>query len=185
MTSKVFTFDLGRIMDEAFQFAENIGETFDRDTAEKMRRAAEQFGRGPFGNPDYYPSYLYPPATIFLNREKKLVFEFALAGFNEKDISVQFRGDYLLFSARAPAPAPGQAGAGSAPDTDETIQYFKRRLKMRDVEEQRYYVPADKFDQGATQAEFKNGLLRLVVPPREQAETGEEIRINIRTPGSP
>ncbi len=56
---------------------------------------------------------------------------------------------------------------------------------MRDVEEQRYYVPADKFDQGATQAEFKNGLLRLVVPPREQAETGEEIRINIRTPDSP
>jgi HSP20 family protein len=183
MTSKVFTFDLGRIMDEAFQFAESIGESFDRETAEKMRRAAEQFGRGPFGNPDYYPSYLYPPATIFLNREKKLVFEFALAGFNEKDITVQFRGDYLLFSARAPVAGP--SGPGSAAEADETIQYFKRRLKMRDVEEQRYYVPADKFDQGATHAEFKNGLLRLVVPPREQAETGEEIRINIRTPDSP
>jgi len=185
MTSKGFTFDLGRIMDEAFQFAENMGESFDRETAEKMRRAAEQFGKGPFGNPDYYPAYMYPPSTIYLSKEKKLVFEFALAGFDEKDISVQFRGDYLIFSAKAPAASTAQGAAGSAAEPDETVQYFKRRLKMRDVEEQRYFVPADKFDQGGTQAEFRNGLLRLVVPPREQAESGEEIRINIRTPGSP
>ncbi len=33
---------------------------------------------------------------------EKLVFEFALAGFDEKEISVQFRGDYLIFSAKAP-----------------------------------------------------------------------------------
>jgi HSP20 family molecular chaperone IbpA len=65
------------------------------------------------------------------------------------------------------------------------VQYFKRRLKLRDIEEQRYFVPADKFDQAGTQANFKNGLLRLVVPPREQAETGEEIHIDIRTAGSP
>jgi HSP20 family protein len=185
MTSKGFTFDLGRIMDEAFQFAENIGETFDRETAEKMRRAAEQFGKGPFGNPDYYPAYMYPPATIYLSKEKKLVFEFALAGFDEKDISVQFRSDYLIFSAKAPRMAQAQGAAESAAEPDESVQYFKRRLKLRDIEEQRYYVPADKFDQSGTRADFRNGLLRLVVPPREQAETGEEIRINIRTAGSP
>lgn len=175
MTSRVFTFDLGRIMDEAFQFAQGIGESIDRETAEKMRRAAESMGAGPFGTTDYYPTYLYPPATIFLTRDKKMVFDFALAGFDEKDISVQFRGDYLIFSAKAP----------TAAEPDETIQYFKRRLKMRDIEEQRYYVPADKFDQGSTQATFRNGLLRLVVPPRAMAETGEEIRIRIRAPGAP
>lgn len=179
MTSKGFPFDLGRIMDEAFQFAQNIGETIDRETAEKMRRTAEGFGCGPFGNTDCYPTYLYPPATIYLTRDKKMVFEFALAGFDEKDISVQFRGDSLIFSARIPA-AAAQPGA----EPDESIQYFKRRLKMRDVEEQRYYVPADKFDQGSTQAVFRNGLLRLVVPPRAKADAGEEIRISIRTPDS-
>ena len=173
MTNRVFTFDLGRIMDEAFKFAESFGEAFDHDAraAEKMRTAAEQFGRGPFGNPDYYPAYMYPPATIYLTREKKLVLELALAGFEEKDISVQFRGDHLLFSAKAPAPV----------ENDEGVQYFKRRLKLKDIEEQRYYVPAEKFDQAGTQARFHNGLLRLVVPPREQPETGDEIRIRIRT----
>ena len=172
MTNRMFTFDLGRIMDEAFKLAESFGGAFDPETAaEKMHQAAEHFGRGPFGNPDYYPAYLYPPSTIYLTREKKLVLEIALAGFEEKDITVQFRGDHLLFSARAP-----RTGGN-----DEGVQYFKRRLKLKDIEEQRYYVPADKFDQAGTSASFHNGLLRLVVPPREQPETGEEIHIHIRS----
>ncbi len=171
MTNRVFTFDLGRIMDEAFKFAESFGEELGQDAAEKMRQAAEHFGRGPFGNPDYYPAYMYPPSTIYLTREKKLVLEVALAGFEEKDISVQFRGDHLLFSARAPVGA----------EAEEGVQYFKRRLKLKDIEEQRYYVPADKFDQAGTQARFHNGLLKITVPPREKVESGEEIRIDIRS----
>ena len=169
--NRVFAFDLGRVMDEAFKFAESISDTIDREAVEKMRRAAEQFGRGPFANPDYYPAYLYPPSTIYLSRDKKLVFEIALAGFDEKDISVQFRGDYLIFSAKAPR----------IEESDESVQYFKRRLKLKDIEEQRYYVPADKFDQAGTQARFHNGLLTLIVPPREQGDAGDEIRIDIRT----
>ncbi len=169
MTNRIFTFDLGRIMDEAFKFAESFGEAFDHNAAEKMRQAAEHFGRGPYGNPDYYPAYMYPPATIYLTREKKFVLEIALAGFEEKDITVQFRGDHLVFSARAPRPT----------EDDEGVQYFKRRLKLKDIEEQRYYVPAEKFDQAGTQAHFHNGLLRLVVPPREHPENGDEIRIHI------
>jgi HSP20 family molecular chaperone IbpA len=95
----------------------------------------------------------------------------ALAGFDEKDVSVQFRGDYLVFSAKAPA----------APAPDERTQYFKRRLRVRDVDEQRYFVPADRFDQAASKATFKNGLLRIVVPPRETPAAAEGIKIDIRT----
>ncbi|HTZ50484.1 MAG TPA: hypothetical protein VMF68_02440, partial [Spirochaetia bacterium] len=73
MTNRVFAFDLGRIMDEAFKFAESLGDAIDHEAVEKMRNAAEQLGRGPFGTPDYYPAYLYPPATIYLTREKKMV----------------------------------------------------------------------------------------------------------------
>jgi HSP20 family protein len=169
--NRVFSFDLGRVMDEAFKLAESIGESIDHEAAEKMRHAAEHFGRGPFANPDYYPSYLYPPSTIYLSRDRKLVFEIALAGFDEKDIVLQFRGDNLLFSAKAPR----------IEESDESVQYFKRRLKLKDIEEQRYYVPADKFDQAGTQARFHNGLLALVVPPREHADAGDEIRIDIKT----
>ena len=51
----------------------------------------------------------------------------------------------------------------------------------RDVEEQRYFVPADRFDQAASQATFRNGLLRIVVPPREAPAAAEGIRIDIKT----
>jgi len=173
MTNRVFTFDLGRIMDEAFKMAENFGDAFDEHTAEQMRKMAEQCGRGPFGNPDYYPSYMYPPATVYLTRDKKFVMEMALAGFEEKDLSVQFRGDNLLFSAKVPR----------TEELDDGVQYFKRRLKLKDIEEQRFYVPADKFNQTATQASFKNGLLRIIVPPREQGDQGAEIKVDIKPNG--
>ncbi len=174
MTGKMFSFDLGRIMDEAFRWAEDFGHAFDHETAERFRRAAERH-MGPFGAPDFYPGYLYPPANVYLTKEKKLVFEIALAGFEEKDISIQFRGDSMLFSARAPA--------GSGGESDESVQYFKRRLKLKDIDEQRYYVPADKFNQGGCVATFKNGLLKIVVPPREQADQGAEIKVDIKSGG--
>jgi HSP20 family protein len=173
MTAKAFTIDLGQIMDEAFHAFEQFGETFGQgaeQAAERVRHAAEECcGRGPFA--DCYPGYLYPPANVYLTPEKQFVLEMAIAGFDEKGVSVQFRGDYLVFSAKAPeAPAP-----------DERTQWFKRRLRMRDVDEQRYFVPADKFDQAASQATFRNGLLRIVVPPRESPADSGGITIDIRT----
>jgi HSP20 family protein len=180
MTGKTFTIDLGQIMDEAFRAFEQFGESFGQEArqaaesaAEHVRRATEACsGRGPFC--DCYPGYLYPPANVYLTPEKQMVLELALAGFNEKDASVQFKGDYLVFSAKAPEAA--------APD--ERTQYFKRRLRMRDVDEQRYFVPTDRFDQAASQATFKNGLLRIVVPPRESPAAADGITIDIRTEGA-
>jgi HSP20 family protein len=180
MTAKSFTVDLGQMMDEAFRAFEHFGETFGEGAKEAAEQAAEHVrhaaegccGRGAFG--DCYPGYLYPPANAYLTPEKQMVLEVALAGFDEKDVGVQFRGDYLVFSAKAPAAA--------APD--ERTQYFKRRLRMRDVDEQRYFVPADRFDQAASKATFKNGLLRIVVPPRETPAAAEGIKIDIRTEGT-
>ncbi len=51
MTGKGFNFDLGKVMDEAFKFAEDIGAAFDQNTAERVRRAAERCAHGPFGFP--------------------------------------------------------------------------------------------------------------------------------------
>jgi len=177
MPGKSCPIDLGQIMDEAFRAFEQFGESFGSEArhaaeqaAEHVRRATESCGgRGPFA--DCYPAYLYPPANVYLTPEKQFVIELALAGFDEKDISVQFKGDYLVFSAKGP----------EAPASDERTQWFKRRLRLRDIEEQRYFVPADRFEQASSQATFKNGLLRIVVPPRESPAAPEGIKIDIRT----
>ncbi len=166
MTERNFSFDMGKVMDEAFRFAEDMKENFGNAFPHWCRR-------GPFDAPDLYPGIMYPPANVYLTPEKKLVFEIALAGFNEKDIAIQFRGDSLLFSAKSPLSG----------EPDPNIQFFKRRLKLKDIEEQRFYVPADKFNQAGTQATFRNGLLKIVIPPREQTDKGPEIKVDIKVEG--
>jgi HSP20 family molecular chaperone IbpA len=175
MTGKSFTIDLGRIMDEAFQWAQEFSEAFQNGmhgmagrfpNPEEMR---EKFRERFKCYEDLYPYYAYPPANIFLTKDKSLVFEFALAGFEEQNIDLQFRGDYLHFSAKAP-----EAG-----EPEEGMQFFKRRLKLKSIEEQLYYVPEDKFDRSRVEARFRNGLLRLTVPAKAEATPKEGIKVNI------
>ncbi len=180
MQGKPFVFDLGRIMDDAFRWAQGVGEAFQEGVdemfpgAEEMREKFRQHFKW-HGYSDVYPQYSYPPANIYLTREKNLVLEFALAGFEEKSIDLQFRGDYLCFSAKAPAVV----------EPEEEVQYFKRRLKLRSIEEQRYFVPEDRFDHGRVEARFRSGLLRVVVPARDEQQGHREgVKVDIVTEDS-
>jgi HSP20 family protein len=175
MTEKTFTFDLGKIMDEAFRCAQSFGEAFGEKMSEGFPSAEEmrEHFRDKFkwhSHGDFYPYYSYPPMNIFLTKDKSIVFEIALAGFEEKDIELQFKGDYLYFSAKAPKAAE-----------EEGIQYFKRRLKLKSIDEQRYYVPEDKFDRNKVEARFKDGLLRVVIPAREEEKEKDGIKVRIVT----
>jgi HSP20 family protein len=174
MTDKNYGVDLGRIMDEAFRVAQEFTDTFGQRMAEGFPSAEEMRDhfRDKFrwhGHGDFYPHYLYPPMNIYLAKDQSLVFEIALAGFDENDIDLHFRGDYLVLSARAP----------EVTETEEGIQYFKRRLKLKGIDEQRYYVPEDRFDRDKVTARFRNGLLRVVIPSRRGAEGSEGIKVNI------
>jgi HSP20 family molecular chaperone IbpA len=181
--------DIGTMLDEIFEAAKDFGE--------KMKDMGPEFGErfrsgpgsapgpghapSPGGGPgtwaepgqdenaDYYPGYSYPPMNIYLTPERSIVFEFAVAGFDEKDISLTFQGDYMVFAAKiGPQDIPA-----------EGVRYIKRRLKLKDVEKQKYYVPADKFAQDRVKALFKNGILKVVVPPKYEADTPEGIKIEI------
>lgn len=164
--------DIGSMLDEIFDAAKTIGD-----------QVRDNFGPGkgpaPGANPwfhmdqdenaDWYPTYSYPPMNIFMNSDRSIVFEFALSGFDEKDISLTFQGDYMVFAARI--------GLETAPE--DGVRYFKRRLKLKDIEKQKYYVPADKFDQAAVKALFRNGILRVSVPPKEDQDAPEGVKIEI------
>lgn len=158
--------DLGRIMDEIFEVTRNFGESF-QDEMKRGREEAERFFHRD-EKVDYYPSYSYPPVNVYMTRDKALVFEFALAGFREQDLDLQFQGDYMVFSAKSPELEP-----------TEEVRYFKRRLKFKEVEEQRYFVPEDKFNREKVKATFLNGVLRVIVPPNEIIETKDGIKIEI------
>ncbi len=185
--------DLGTIFDEIFDAARNFSDEFQTNFGQYGQKFGERgpFGeKGPFGehgpfggkspfgfsqdeNVDYYPSYSYPPMNVYMTADRTLVFEFALAGFDEKDIGLSFQGDYMVFSATMSLEVP----------PDEGVRYFKRRLKLKDIDKQKYYVPADKYAQEKVKAVFRNGILRVTIPPKEEPETSGGIKIEIMKDG--
>ncbi|MFW5800566.1 MAG: Hsp20/alpha crystallin family protein [Spirochaeta sp.] len=149
--------DLGKLMDDIFAAAEDFTSVFTESMSWGSNRR------------DFYPNYAYPPTNVYMTEEKELVFEFAVAGFREEDISLEFKGDYMLFSASVPDDFP----------QPENAKFFKQRLKMKAIESQKYFVPNDKFDRDKVSAILRNGILRVTVPPREVPESYEGVPIKI------
>lgn len=156
--------DLNKFLDEVFGQVEGFSEKFQSEME-------KQFHHGPWSEGlDFYPSYAYPPMNVYLTAERHLVIEMALAGFSQDDLELQFVGDYLHFSARP-----------QVVEEAEGLRYLKRRLKLKPVEQQKYYVPADKFEQGQVTAAFKNGLLKIMIPSKEDVTPREGVKININS----
>lgn len=160
-----FVFDLNRIMEEVFEAARNFKDAF-----------TDEFAYGPGGfkfhwdeNVDYYPAYSYPPANIFLTKERELIFEFALSGFHRDKINLEFKGDYMLLSVKVP----------EGTDHPEGSCYFKRRLKLKEIVEQKYYVPASKFNRDKCKATFTNGLLTVKIPPKDNYNQEKKVKVEI------
>jgi len=183
-------FDLGTIFDEIFEAARDFQSEFRKNFNGCGGMRSE--GSWPEGqswffneNTDYYPNYSYPPMNVFMTADRSLVFEFALAGFEEKDISLSFQGDYMTFSAAKPHSGQARENGSSYSSNQETaapddnIRYLKRRLKMKDIEKQKYFVPLDKYAQDRVKAIFRNGILKVTIPPKEEPDQSDGIKIEI------
>jgi HSP20 family molecular chaperone IbpA len=192
--------DMSQIFDDIFDAAQTVGEELKRGFSqyqdsyhrpEDSFRAPPHFGSGARfhysfdDNTDYYPAYSYPPMNVYMKPDRTMVFEFALAGFDEKDVSLSFQGDYMVFSAALPKEEqlPEEKAAGDD-KADEQLRWFKRRLRMRNIDRQKYYVPLDKYAQNAVKAVYKNGILRVTIPPKEEPETNDGIKIEIMKEGN-
>jgi HSP20 family molecular chaperone IbpA len=172
--------DLGTMFDEIFEAAQSFSDEFHRNF-DHFDPGCGARTRGPFGtrapfdeNIDYYPNYSYPPMNVYMTADRSLIFEFALAGFDEKDISLSFQGDYMIFSAKI-----GEDLEPPEAFSEENVRYFKRRLKLKDIEKQKYYVPLDKYAQEKVKALYKNGILKVSIPPKDEPNQNDGIKIEI------
>ena len=169
--------DLGSIFDEIFEAARNFQDEFRRNFHTPGGEYGRQCPPWMFSeNTDYYPNYSYPPMNVCMTSDRTLIFEFALAGFDENDISLSFQGDYMVFSAQVPA-AYRNTQENVSPDG--SVRYFKHRLKMKDIEKQKYFVPLDKYAQDKVKAVFRNGILKVSIPPKEEPDKSNGIKIEI------
>jgi len=168
--------DLGTVFDDIFEAARDLHDEFRKNFQGEGFDGRPCDGWAFDENTDYYPNYSYPPMNVFMTGDRSLIFEFALAGFDEKDINLSFQGDYMVFSARrdkTASPTPEEA------IPEESIRYFKHRLKMKDIEKQKYFVPLDKYAQEKVKAVFRNGILKITVPPKEEFDQHDGIKIEI------
>lgn len=152
--------DLGRLMDHIFQATEEFTNQFGRFAYDARKMAEHR---------NFYSVYPFPPANIFMSHDKTLVFEFALAGYSEKDVTLEFQGDYMVLKATSPV---------TAVDEDDVI-FFNRRLKFKEIDGQKYFVPEDKFDREQSRAAFKNGILKVSIPAREEVQEPTGVKIDI------
>jgi HSP20 family molecular chaperone IbpA len=76
-----------------------------------------------------------------------------------------------VFSAAIPV--------AESPVAEENLRYLKRRLKMKDIEKQKYFVPLDKYAQEKVKAVFRNGILKVSIPPKDEPDQNEGIKIEI------
>jgi len=174
--------DLGNIFDEIFDAAQNFQNELHRKFNGRPGFDQESFSFGKHffdENTDFYPNYSYPPMNVFMTEDRSLVFEFALAGFDEKDISLSFQGDYMVFSAKIGTSETEQSDSPVKFQSEENVRYFKRRLKLKDIEKQKYFVPLDKYAQEKVKAVYKNGILRVNIPPKDEVDHNDGIKIEI------
>ena len=182
--------DLGTIFDEIFEAAENFKNEFHRNF-NSYNPKTNDFMQNPFDlgsrffdeNTDYYPNYSYPPMNVCMTGDRCLIFEFALAGFDENNISLSFQGDYMVFSAsisKSDQSDPINQNIQENPN----IKYFKHRLKMKDIQKQKYFVPMDKYAQEKVKAVYKNGILKVTIPPKDEPDHSDGIKIEIIKEGN-
>jgi HSP20 family molecular chaperone IbpA len=157
--------DMREILDEIFGAAEDFKNAFTSEFHDFSKRTFVWTDQR-----DYYPGYSYPPVNVYMKENKAMVLQFALAGFSESDVSLEFKGDYLIFSAQAPADF----------EPEETVRYFKRRLKLKDIKDQRYYVPADKYHQDKVDAVLRNSILTVTIPARDDVQEEEGVKVDIK-----
>jgi HSP20 family molecular chaperone IbpA len=99
-----------------------------------------------------YPSF--PPSNVKLKEDKTIVFEFAVAGYPEKNIDLNFTGDALILKLNREE------------KEEEKVSFLKKGIK-NSTSETRYYIPSNKYKTEEALANLKDGILTIEIPAKE------------------
>jgi len=100
----------------------------------------------------------FPPYNIYIEEDGSQVFEFAVAGWKDSDISIKYENDHLILTMEK-----------SDKEEQSNRKYLARTIREGKTVG-KYYVPASKFDTSKTRASLADGILRVSIPMREEAK---------------
>lgn len=99
----------------------------------------------------------FPPCNIYVDEKSlDLEFEFALAGFSLDEIEMSFEDDYLFLKVN-----PKKE---ESEKKRETLQHGISRRSSTS----KYYIPFSKYDTDKVSAKFENGVLKVLIPAKEE-----------------
>ena len=102
----------------------------------------------------------FPPVRI-VQRDNKVSFKFALAGYKKDDIQVSFEKDCLILSTT-------EKFKKESSEKKDSPKVLVDNLKTP-VFSYKYFIPNDKFDFENVEAKFEDGILSISVPAKEKA----------------
>jgi HSP20 family molecular chaperone IbpA len=163
-------FDFNGSFEDILQAARDFGEKV-KDMGAFSFDPCHGSGPASGDQPSQAQDFSYPPTNVHKSGDGSMVLDFALAGMDESSISVTFQGDQLVLSAKVAMRADG-GDEGS---------FLRHDFRPRNVDRQKYRVPADDYAQELSKAVFKSGILTVAVPPKVGDSLG--IRIEIEKEG--
>ncbi|GAB1431554.1 hypothetical protein MASR2M29_01790 [Spirochaetota bacterium] len=161
-----FDFDFGSAFNNlARELKKGLKEISKAFSEEGEARTYGEKGRGfadGFGNFDFnldINDFGLPRHQSYKLEDGSLVYRFMLPGFDENGIDLSFKGDMMILKARL------------APELKEGIPNGPRRFFAKDIDRKEYRVPAEQYNQGASKAVYRNGILTVTIPPKEEDDT--------------
>ena len=108
--------------------------------------------------PEAILSGAFPPSNYLRDKEGNLYFEFAVAGYEDSEIDLQFKDDQMILELN-PKKRELQEGTRMV---QQGIRSSKAKLHA--------FVPASKFDVSDVEAKLDRGILRVFVPIKENSK---------------
>lgn len=140
-----------------------ISDLFD-DVLSAMERMDRCCGLGlPSMTYEVYGCSSFPPADISINEDtKNLTFKFAVAGYDEEGVNIDFSDDKMVLTLEKPK-------SELKGDTPEKETYFNKGIK-RSKSVSSYPLPMSKYDVDATEATLKDGILTVKIPAKPEVK---------------
>ena len=115
---------------------------------------------------ELFPVDDFPKSNVIVSKNKELIFEYALAGYNQEDIEISFEDDYMYITA----------SRDSRVYTENELTFIRQGIASRKVRVKEN-IPSSKYDLDSAVASFNNGILNIIIPIRESAKP-KKLQIN-------
>ena len=107
----------------------------------------------------------FPPVRV-VQRENKVTFKFALAGYSKEDIQIKFEKDSLVLSTTEKF----NKSEAKKDSSKVLVDNFKTPSFSY-----KYFIPNDRFDFDKAEASFENGVLFVSMPAKDKKEIKPKI----------